>query len=88
MIGWRRVRQILRCAQDDKHRFRCIRKAKGCVATRKERMTHHPNRETVFSKAISEHLDVIGRVQEQEELLETIARAMAEALQRGNQIFW
>ena len=51
-------------------------------------MTHHPNRETVFSKAISEHLDVIGRVQEQEELLETIARAMAEALQRGNQIFW
>jgi D-sedoheptulose 7-phosphate isomerase len=51
-------------------------------------MANHPDRETVFGKAIVEHLAVIHSVKEQTELLEAIARAMAAALHGGNQILW
>src|SRR5271155_3125628 len=54
----------------------------------KERMANHPDRKTVFGKAIGEHLEVIQGLQEQQELLETIAQVMAAALHRGNQILW
>ena len=54
----------------------------------KERMANLPDRETVFGKAIAEHLDVIHGIEEQTELLETVARVMAEALRRGGQILW
>jgi D-sedoheptulose 7-phosphate isomerase len=52
------------------------------------RMANYPDRETVFDKAIAEHLDVIRSVQEQIDVLESIARVMAEALHRGGQILW
>ena len=51
-------------------------------------MANHPDRETVFGKAIGEHLEVIRGLQEQQELLESIAGVMAAALHRGNQIRW
>lgn len=51
-------------------------------------MANFPDRETVFGKAIAEHLDVIRGVEEQTELLEAVARAMAEALRNGGQILW
>jgi D-sedoheptulose 7-phosphate isomerase len=51
-------------------------------------MANYPDRETVFGKAIAEHLEVIRSVQEQQELLEEIARVMAAALHGGNQILW
>ena len=54
----------------------------------KERMANYPDRETVFGKAVAEHLEVIQSLQMQQELLESIARAMAAALHRGNQILW
>ena len=53
-----------------------------------EHMGNHPDRETVFGNAIVEHLEVIHGVKEQLELLEEIARVMAAALHRGNQILW
>jgi D-sedoheptulose 7-phosphate isomerase len=51
-------------------------------------MANQPDRESVFGKAIADHLHVIASVNEQQELLETIAREMAAALHRGNQILW
>ena len=51
-------------------------------------MANHPDREAVFGRAIAEHLEVIQAVRHQQELLEGIARAMAAALHRGNQILW
>jgi D-sedoheptulose 7-phosphate isomerase len=51
-------------------------------------MANHPDRETVFSAAIQSHLEVIQGVEKQQDVLEAIARTMAEALHRGNQILW
>src|SRR5258708_576425 len=51
-------------------------------------MANFPDRETVFEKAIADHLDVIHGVEEQAALLEAIARAMAESLRGGGQILW
>jgi D-sedoheptulose 7-phosphate isomerase len=51
-------------------------------------MANHPDRETVFNKAIAEHLGVIEGLREQSEVLERIARVMTEALHRGGQILW
>jgi len=51
-------------------------------------MANYPERETVFSKAIADHLEVVQTVTLQQELLEGIARAMADALRNGNQILW
>jgi len=56
--------------------------------TVKERMANHPDRETVFGKAIADHLTVVETVKGQQELLEAIARVMAAALHGGNQILW
>jgi D-sedoheptulose 7-phosphate isomerase len=51
-------------------------------------MTDHPDRKIVFGKAIAEHLEVIQSVYDQQDVLELIARAMAEGLRRGSQILW
>ena len=51
-------------------------------------MANHPDRESVFGKAIADHLELIQTLHHQQELLEEIARVMASALHRGNQIFW
>jgi D-sedoheptulose 7-phosphate isomerase len=51
-------------------------------------MANQLDRENVFGKAIADHLHVIATVNEQQELLEIIAREMAAALHRGNQILW
>jgi D-sedoheptulose 7-phosphate isomerase len=53
-----------------------------------ERMANYPDRETVFGKAIAEHLEVIRDLEQHQELLESIARVMAAALHRGNTILW
>jgi D-sedoheptulose 7-phosphate isomerase len=51
-------------------------------------MSNHPDRETVFANAIAEHLEVMRNVETQQDVLETIARVMADALHHGNQILW
>lgn len=51
-------------------------------------MANHPDRETVFAKAIADHLEVIQTVATQVPLLEAIAVEMAAALHRGSQILW
>jgi D-sedoheptulose 7-phosphate isomerase len=43
---------------------------------------------TIFAKAITEHLDVIRTLQDQQPLLESIARAMSSALRFGGKILW
>jgi D-sedoheptulose 7-phosphate isomerase len=53
-----------------------------------ERMVNDPDRERVFGRAIAEHLEVVGGILRQQELLESIARAMSSALHAGNQILW
>ena len=51
-------------------------------------MKHYPDRKLVFGDAIVEHLGVIRSLNDQQEVLEIIARAMAQALHRDNQILW
>jgi len=51
-------------------------------------MANYPDRETVFTNSIADHLEVIRGVQEQQDVLESIARMMASALHGGNQILW
>jgi D-sedoheptulose 7-phosphate isomerase len=51
-------------------------------------MANYPDRESVFQRAIAEHLRVIDTVECQQELLETIAVQMAAALHRGNKVLW
>jgi D-sedoheptulose 7-phosphate isomerase len=51
-------------------------------------MSHAPEAESVFAKAIAVHLDVVRRVLEQELVLLGIARSMATALRGGCKIFW
>lgn len=51
-------------------------------------MANHPDRESVFGKGIADHLEVVQCLYQQQELLEEIAKVMASALHRGNQIFW
>ena len=46
-------------------------------------MANQPDRETVFGKAIAEHLEVIRGVEAQQDVLEAIARLMADALHRA-----
>jgi D-sedoheptulose 7-phosphate isomerase len=47
-----------------------------------------PDRESVFTRAIADHLEVVGSLHARVELLEEIARIMAHALHAGNQIMW
>jgi D-sedoheptulose 7-phosphate isomerase len=42
----------------------------------------------IFDRAIAEHLEVIRRVQNQQPVLESIARAMSGALRFGGKILW
>jgi len=51
-------------------------------------MANYPDRQSVFQKAIVDHLSVIKTVENQQELLQTIAMEMAAALHRGNKILW
>jgi D-sedoheptulose 7-phosphate isomerase len=51
-------------------------------------MSNGPDAATVFSKAIDEHLQVIGQVREQQATLEAIARAMTATLRAGGKILW
>jgi D-sedoheptulose 7-phosphate isomerase len=51
-------------------------------------MQGHPNAQTVFFKAITDHLDVIKAITVQQELVEQIALVMVEALAKGNKILW
>jgi len=48
----------------------------------------YPDRKLVFGDAIFEHLEVIESVNDQQDVLEIIAPAMAQSLHRGNQILW
>jgi D-sedoheptulose 7-phosphate isomerase len=43
---------------------------------------------TIFAKAIADHLDVIRNLQDQQPVLESIARAMSSALRFGGKILW
>lgn len=51
-------------------------------------MSERPNIQTVFFRAITDHLEVIKSIPAQQELLERIARAMAQTLAQGGKILW
>jgi D-sedoheptulose 7-phosphate isomerase len=51
-------------------------------------MANYPDQDSVFKRAIVEHLSVIKAVDKQRELLRAIAVDMAAALHRGNKILW
>lgn len=44
--------------------------------------------DTVFARAIKDHLEVIRQIQSRQSVLESIARAMSAALRRGGKILW
>src|ERR1039458_879364 len=43
---------------------------------------------TIFGKAIAEHVDVVRQLEQQQDVLEAIARAMTETLRAGGKILW
>ncbi len=51
-------------------------------------MQGHPNAQSVFFKAITDHLEVVKAITVQQELLERIALAMVEAVAAGKKILW
>lgn len=51
-------------------------------------MANGPDAEIIFGKAIAEHLEVIKQVEEQKELLESIAVAMSDSLKAGGKVLW
>jgi len=51
-------------------------------------MSNRPNAESIFGKAIAEHLEVIRQVQVQQPVLEAIALAMTATLCAGGKILW
>jgi D-sedoheptulose 7-phosphate isomerase len=51
-------------------------------------MQDHPNAQTIFHKAVADHLDVIQSIAGQQELVERIALAMSAALAQGKKILW
>ena len=51
-------------------------------------MQDHPNAQTIFHKAVTDHLDVIQSIAGQQELVERIALAMSAALVQGKKILW
>jgi D-sedoheptulose 7-phosphate isomerase len=51
-------------------------------------MQDHPNAQTIFHKAVADHLDVIQSIAGQQELVERIALAMSAALVQGKKILW
>ena len=46
------------------------------------------NPKDVFESAISSHLDVVRELSSQQNVLEVIARAMSEAIRKGDKILW
>jgi D-sedoheptulose 7-phosphate isomerase len=42
----------------------------------------------IFGKSIAEHLEIIRQIQDQQAVLESIARAIAAALRAGRKILW
>jgi len=53
-----------------------------------ENMSNGPDAANVFTKAIAEHLDVIGQLQKQQQLLVAIAQVMTATLRSGGKILW
>jgi D-sedoheptulose 7-phosphate isomerase len=51
-------------------------------------MSSHPHAAAIFAQAIAEHQEVIRKVEAQQAVLESIARAMSSALLAGNKILW
>jgi len=51
-------------------------------------MSNSPNAADVFGTSIAEHLKVVRRMEAQQPLLETIARAMVATLRAGGKILW
>ena len=51
-------------------------------------MSSGPDAEGIFGKAIAEHLQVVRELQNQQETLTTIARAMITTLRAGGKILW
>ena len=51
-------------------------------------MSERPNIQSVFFRAITDHLEVIKTIPAQQELLERIARAMTQTLTQGGKILW
>jgi D-sedoheptulose 7-phosphate isomerase len=43
---------------------------------------------TIFGKAIAEHVDVVRQLEQQQDVLEAIARAMTATLRAGGKILW
>jgi D-sedoheptulose 7-phosphate isomerase len=51
-------------------------------------MSSSPDAAEIFEKAITEHLSVVRAMQNQKEVLESIARGMVATLQAGGKILW
>ncbi len=51
-------------------------------------MSDHPNVQSVFFRAITDHLDVVKAITVQQELLERIAGDLAHTLATGGKILW
>jgi D-sedoheptulose 7-phosphate isomerase len=51
-------------------------------------MSSGPDRESIFGKAIAEHLEVVRQIEAQQPVLEAIALAMVATLRGGGKILW
>lgn len=51
-------------------------------------MSNGPDTANTFGKAIAEHLEVVRQVEDQQGILEAIARAMTATLRFGGKILW
>jgi D-sedoheptulose 7-phosphate isomerase len=51
-------------------------------------MSRNPDAANIFGMAIEEHLEVVRQVMDQQDVLESIARAMTTTLRAGNKILW
>jgi D-sedoheptulose 7-phosphate isomerase len=53
-----------------------------------ETMSSNPDAESIFGKALQEHLQVISQIQDQQTVLEAIALAMTATMRAGGKILW
>ena len=51
-------------------------------------MSSGPDRESIFGKAIADHLEVVRQIEAQQPVLEAIALAMVATLRSGGKILW
>jgi len=51
-------------------------------------MSNSPDAASIFGAAIAEHLEVVRKVEAQQPVLESIARAMTTTLRAGGKILW